>query len=159
MPGLWRKQGKKKYPVVMRRDGTIPSNDWFVLLDKDPWAPFALRSYASEAERRGADPEYVADVRALANEWEDKQRSGVFSDEKRDPCAPPHRQEDAEAVSFPASLREYRGQLLSSWRKEAAGNLRGLKYKLPRKAEYESSSDHAGRLLDWIIDWIDPENT
>lgn len=68
MAGLHRKEGKTKY-LVLRRDGTVPDWEWFVLGAKDPWAPAGMRAYAQAAEDGGADPQYVADVRAMASDF------------------------------------------------------------------------------------------
>lgn len=59
-----------KFPVVLRRDGTIPAWPWFVLGARDPHAPAALRAYAQSVEAAGGDVAYVRDVRALADEFE-----------------------------------------------------------------------------------------
>jgi hypothetical protein len=70
MAGLWRNtEGTRegKY-LVTRRDGTIPDWAWFVLGAADPYAPAGLRAYAAAAEQGGCDPQYVADVRAMADE-------------------------------------------------------------------------------------------
>lgn len=71
--GLWRNNKttpEGKYPVVLRRDGTIPEWDWFVLGSRDPAAPAALRAYARECQYRGMDPVYWRDVLNLADEFE-----------------------------------------------------------------------------------------
>lgn len=94
--GLWGKSGIPggKY-LVTRRDGTVPEWQWFVLGSRDPAAPNALRCYANEAERLGMDPQYVADVRALAYEYiNDSVKLG-----RGDPDAPPHRKDDPETVA------------------------------------------------------------
>lgn len=114
-----------KYPVVLRRDGTVPEREWFVMLDGDLAAVAALRAYADAAKALGWDPEYVADVYELAESWLRKQnrerldrvdhaarhRLGVGITEpppESDPPAPRHRVDDPEVLSFPASLDEYR---------------------------------------------------
>jgi hypothetical protein len=100
MARLWKKTDgtrEGKY-LVMRRDRTIPEWLWFVLGSRDPAAPAGLRGYADEAEKLGFDPEYVADVRALAVEYEeDFKRRGPG-----DPDAGPHRVDD------PATIAEMR---------------------------------------------------
>lgn len=95
MSGLWRKSGVPggKY-LVMRRDGTIPEWQWFVIGSRDPAAPAALRAYAKEAERLGMDAQYVADVRELADEFEEE----LSLMPSGDPDAPPHRNDDPETV-------------------------------------------------------------
>lgn len=72
LAGLWRKNPKTpegKY-LVMRRDGTVPEWPNFVIGAKDPCAPAALRAYADDAEVLGLNPEYVGDVRKLADEFQ-----------------------------------------------------------------------------------------
>jgi hypothetical protein len=73
MARLWRNDpavpGGFKY-LVQRRDGTVPEWPSFVLGGRDPAAPAALRAYAAAAAAAGSDPAYVADVRALADEFE-----------------------------------------------------------------------------------------
>lgn len=98
MSGLWRygeKAPEGKY-LVMRRDGSVPEWPSMVFGAKDPAAPAALRAYADEAERRGFDPEFVGDVRRLADEFEryrEQQGTG-------DPDAPPHRKDDPETIAL-----------------------------------------------------------
>lgn len=104
MSGLWRNNPdtpEGKY-LVKRRDGTVPDWPFFVLGAADPIAPYALRCYASEAERKGLDPEYVLDLHRLAYVFEDyRQRSG-----DGDPDAPRHRVDDPATV---AEMRKGRG--------------------------------------------------
>lgn len=72
MPGLFRNDPatpEGKYKVV-RRDGTVPEWPYFVLGARDPHAPRTLLKYAAECEAAGLDPQYVADVRRLAGEFE-----------------------------------------------------------------------------------------
>ena len=56
--------------LVVRRDGSIPHWPHFVLGARDPGTPIALRAYADDAATRGLDPEYVASIRELANDFE-----------------------------------------------------------------------------------------
>ena len=84
--------------LVVRRDGTVPTWPHFVIGGDDPCAPFALRAYADEAERREFDPEYVESLRVLANNF--AQRTGG----KADPDAGPHR------VDNPAVIKLMRGE-------------------------------------------------
>ncbi len=65
-----------------------------VLGAKDPAAPTALRAYADEGERLGYDAEFIADVRRLAQEFEDF----CAAHGKGDPDAPPHRKDDPETI-------------------------------------------------------------
>lgn len=96
MPGLWYKDPKTrggKY-LVTRRDGTNPSWPHFVLGARDPAAPACLRAYADEAEHLGFDPQYVADVRSMAAEFEDYRMSNGTGD----PDAPRHRTDDPSTI-------------------------------------------------------------
>jgi hypothetical protein len=96
MTGLWRygdKAPEGKY-LVLRRDGTVPEWPNFVIGAKDPAAVAALLAYAKEAEARGFDAAYVADVRRLANEF----YAYRVKNGEGDPDAPPHRKDDAEVV-------------------------------------------------------------
>ena len=84
--------------LVVRRDGTIPHWPHFVLGADDPNCPAALRGYADAAEKNGEDEEYVASIRELASEWEQRPPG------KADPSAPPHRKDN------PAIIRLMRGE-------------------------------------------------
>lgn len=102
MGGLWRKGGSKaqKY-LVTRRDGTVPDWQWFVMASRDPAAPAGLRAYADKAQELGMDPQYVADVRALADEFEaERKKLGAG-----DPDAPPHRVDDPDTVARMAAAK------------------------------------------------------
>ena len=97
MAGLWRNGDvapEGKY-LVLRRDGTVPEWPWFVISAADPAAPAALRAYADECERLCMDPQYVADVRALADQFETWRLANTTGD----PDAPPHRTDDPEVVA------------------------------------------------------------
>jgi hypothetical protein len=97
MAGLWRNhvatpEGKF---LVVRRDGSIPDWPHFVMGARDPFVPAALRAYADEAERGGADPAFVADMRALATRFEEYR--AVHGD--GDPDAPRHRRDDPRVIA------------------------------------------------------------
>lgn len=95
--GLWRNDPKTpegKY-LVKRRDGSVVEWPNFVLGAKDPAAPAALRAYADEAARLGMAPIYVADVRALAEDFE-RYRSSVGTG---DPDRGRHRSDDSATVA------------------------------------------------------------
>jgi hypothetical protein len=95
--GLWRSQEgtrEGKY-LVMRRDGTVPEWPYFVIGARDPAAPAALRAYADEAAVWRLDPVYVADVRHLADEFEQYRREHLSGD----PDAVRHRPDDPETVA------------------------------------------------------------
>jgi hypothetical protein len=110
MSGLWKNDPdtrEGKYPVVLRRDGTVPEWAWFVMGQRDPWAPAALRAYAKAAEVDRADPQYVADLRRMADEWESFQADGFLGQNLGDPDAPRHRVDDPDVLNFPRSLKEF----------------------------------------------------
>jgi len=94
--GLWRKNGIPggKY-LVKRRDGSIPAWPLFVLGARDPDAAIALRAYAEACELRNRDPEYVLNVRQLANEFD------AYRKENGDgnPDAPPEIEDDPAIVA------------------------------------------------------------
>lgn len=96
MSGLWRNNEKTpegKY-LVQRRDGSVPEWPYFVIGAKDPAAPAALRAYAEKAEAIGLDPQYVEDIRQLAEHFEDF----LLKHGKSDPDAPPHRADDPATI-------------------------------------------------------------
>jgi hypothetical protein len=99
MAGLHRNtEGSRegKY-LVQRRDGTIPQWPWFVLGAADEDAADTLRDYANRVEKRGLDPKYVADLRAMADDWEKRLKAGEWK--KGDPDAPRHRKDDPEIIA------------------------------------------------------------
>jgi hypothetical protein len=104
MARLWRNNPatpEGKY-LVTRRDGTTPEWPYFVIGAKDPASPAALRSYADAAEREGMDPQYVSDVRGLADDFERYRMEAGGGD----PDAPRHRKDDPATI---AKMREARG--------------------------------------------------
>jgi hypothetical protein len=81
--------------LVVRRDGTAPHWPHFVMGARDQAAPAALRAYADEAARLGFEPEYVASIRDLADDFEAyRSHQGAG-----DPEAPPHRTDDKDVIS------------------------------------------------------------
>ena len=97
MAGLWRYSEaapEGKY-LVTRRDGTIPQWPNFVLGAKDPASSAALLAYADKGEALGFDPEFVADIRALAAEF-DIYRANHGNG---DPDQPPFRKDDPETLT------------------------------------------------------------
>ena len=98
--GLWRNSQdtpEGKY-LVKRRDGTVVEWPNFVIGAKDPAAPAALRSYASEARRLGFNEKYCGDVEQLADDFDWYRRNfGVG-----DPDRGRHRVDD------PATIAEMR---------------------------------------------------
>jgi hypothetical protein len=62
MARLWRNIVPGGKYLVVRRDGSVPEWQWFVLGSRDPAAPDALRTYADRAAQLGMDPEYVGNA-------------------------------------------------------------------------------------------------
>jgi hypothetical protein len=101
LAGLWRNNPETregKY-LVKRRDGTVVEWPNFVIGAKDPCAPAALLAYAQEAEDRDFNPEYVADIRQLAKDFQSYREFHGNGDPDRGR----HRKDD------PATVREMRG--------------------------------------------------
>lgn len=157
MPGLFRNRPETregKYPVLLRRDGTVPEWEHFCLGQRDPAAPTAIRAYADECERQGMDPIYVADLRKMAGEWDKSQAYeaaawvrwqnagpsaadaaaavGFFDlpDKKADPDGPRHRTDDPDVLAFPATLAEYRAKVRVEAFEEAARHFEDERAKL-----------------------------
>jgi hypothetical protein len=80
--------------LVVRRDATVPNWPHFVLGGRDRWAPVALAAYAAAAEMDGADPEYVASIRELAQDFR------VYRDQHGagDPESGPHRDDNPNVI-------------------------------------------------------------
>jgi len=94
MTGLWRNQKatpEGKY-LVQRRDGSIPTWEWFVIGERDPAAAAALFAYARKAESLGFDPQYVQDIRNMASKWSRAHELGHAT--PGDPDGEPHRKDD-----------------------------------------------------------------
>lgn len=101
---LWRNTEvapEGKY-LVLRRDGTVPDWQWFVLGQRDIAAVAGLRGYADKAEELGYCSEYVADIRMLADEWEQALNSGYDTPSCPD-SSKPYRTDD------PAIIEKMRG--------------------------------------------------
>jgi hypothetical protein len=81
--------------LVQRRDGTVPDWPYFVIGAADPAASFALRAYAMQAEIKGMAPEYVADIKDLAEEFE----RYLAEHPHGDPDAPRHREDDPAVIA------------------------------------------------------------
>lgn len=111
--GLWREDPKYKegkYPVILRRDGTIPSWPWFIIGARDPAAPAALRAYSARAKELGMDAKWVNGVSRLADQFERYPHEVKVAGTPRvfgDPDAAPHRSDD------PLVLAVARGEM--SW--------------------------------------------
>lgn len=80
--------------LVVRRDGTVPEWPHFVLGARDPATPIALRAYADAVQQMGLDPEYVASIRELADDF-DAYRRRVG---EGDADAAPHRKDDPDVI-------------------------------------------------------------
>lgn len=103
MARLWRNDfatPEGKYPIVLRRDGKPVETPYLVMLMKDPCFDAAMAAYADEAERRGFDPEYVADIRDLVARAPELRAQTTPGD----PDAPPHRTEDPVLLAWARSL-------------------------------------------------------
>lgn len=109
MPKLMREDPKTpegKYPIVLRRDGTVVEFEYFVLALKDPCTARALTAYAEEAHRQKLDPDYVASVQKLA----ERSVHLSFTDETReggptaDPGAPTEREDDPALLAWARSV-------------------------------------------------------
>lgn len=103
MATIWTKgplsHREGKY-LVVRRDGTVPDWEHFVLGGLDPSTPAALRAYAADAVSRGEDMSYCASVLELAFDIEFRQsRTKMLASalntaaKAADPSAGPHRRD------------------------------------------------------------------
>lgn len=104
--------------LVVRRDGTIPTWPHFVLGGDDENSPASLRAYADEGEKNGLDPEYVASVRELADEYETRAiaiANGTMPG-KPDPDAPPHRKDNPAVVAMMRGVGDLSGYGMKSGR-------------------------------------------
>jgi hypothetical protein len=81
--------------LVQRRDGTVPDWPYLVIGARDPAAPAALRAYADEAAEVGMSAEYRADIRRLADSFEEY----MSEHGQGDPDAPAHRPDDPAVVA------------------------------------------------------------
>jgi hypothetical protein len=85
---------------LLRRDGTAVEHPYFAILARDPCAPVALNAYADRAEQLGLPAEFVADVRQLAQEYDDYRNAAGDGD----PGAPRHRKDDPAIIAWARSL-------------------------------------------------------
>lgn len=109
MSGLWRNNPSTpegKFPILLRRDGTPMESRYFAIVLKDEAAPAALRAYADVSESLGRDPEFVRDVRALADSECAIECDRALRGETKhaDPDAPPHRRDDPVVLAWARSL-------------------------------------------------------
>ena len=103
MAGLWRNNPETpegKYPIVLRRDGTVLNTPYLVITLRDPCASAAIWAYAERAEKLGLDAEYVHDMRELAVEAEHVRNENAVGD----PDAPKHRTDDPNIIAWARSL-------------------------------------------------------
>lgn len=91
MAKLWDKY------LVMRRDGTVPDWPYLVMSAADPAVPAALQAYAEKAISLGMEEDYVADILALAQSFEDWR--AVPDHRMGDPDAPAHRKDNPMVTS------------------------------------------------------------
>lgn len=108
---IWAKTeefSEGKY-LVVRRDGTIPAWDHFVMAAGDPAAPAGLLAYAAEARKLGMDEAFCASIEELAADFametvDRANRAEQRGEKGADPDAPPHRKDN------PAVLAMMRGE-------------------------------------------------
>jgi len=101
--GLWKNDDdtrEGKYPILLRRDGTVVEHPYFAILARDPCAPAALRAYAEKAEEIGLPADFVDDVRKLSFEYEAYRKQAGDGD----PGAPRHRKDDPNIIAWARSL-------------------------------------------------------
>lgn len=97
LKGLWRRNPETpegKY-LVKRRDGSVVEWPNFVIGARDPAASTALRAYADAAEKLNMSAGYVADIRWLANEFEQYRKECGDGDPDRGK----HREDDPEIIA------------------------------------------------------------
>jgi hypothetical protein len=94
--------------LVVRRDGSIPLWPHFVLGARDPAAPAAIRAYAATCAGNGLDPEYVASLLELADDFD----AYRLKEGNGDADAAPHRKDDHEVVM----AMQGHDNLISVWR-------------------------------------------
>ncbi len=100
MSGLWKNDPETpegKYPIVLRRDGTVFPGPYFVIAYRDPCAAVAFAAYAGEAFRQGMDPEYVEDLKRMASQAESE---AALHGSTADPDAPRHRIDDPVVIAW-----------------------------------------------------------
>lgn len=137
MAGVWKNAEatrEGKFPIVLRRDGSVVDWPHFVLGFRDPCTPAALRAYALAADLRGLDPRYAEDVLALASEaarWREEHGDG-------DPDAPRHRVDDPGVIEW-ANM---------SPRPDLRGYFHVVMERAFRAAEADGMDDGRARPLD-----------
>ena len=103
--GLWRKNPETKegkYPIILRRDGSVLNTPYFVMTLKDPCTAHALAAYATAAKKLSFDSEYVQDIREMASESLRLSQEDMMREEgpTADPDAPRHRQDDSDVLRW-----------------------------------------------------------
>lgn len=97
MSGLWRNNKETpegKYPIVLRRDGTVLTKPYFVIVDCDPAFVAAMSAYADKHEEIGSDRNFINDVRMwVAAVKNNPPPAG-------DPTAPRHRKDDPAILAW-----------------------------------------------------------
>ena len=97
LSGLWRNNPSTpegKY-LVKRRDGSVVEWPSFVIGARDPAAPAALLAYAEAAEKLNMSAGYVADIRRLADEFEQYREDNGNGDPDRGK----HRNDDPPTIA------------------------------------------------------------
>jgi hypothetical protein len=115
LAGLWRENPETpegKY-LVKRRDGSVVEWPNFVIGAKDPAAPDALVAYADAAKRLGMNPQYVAGVRRLADQFFNYRMEAG----EGDPDRGRHRKDDPATI---AEMRRGGSAVYNSQRKQDA---------------------------------------
>ena len=88
-----------KYPIVLRRDGSVVTTPYFVLLERDPAFSNAIRAYAEKHTELGSDPQFVQDLYEWANDVDGSVR------DYGDPDAPRHREDDPVVIAWARAAR------------------------------------------------------
>lgn len=104
--GLWSKDEatyEGKYPILLRRDGSVVEHPYFAILARDPCASAALLAYADKAEELSLPSDYVSDIRHLAQEYDEYRDR--FGD--GDPGAARHREDNPAILAWARSMRTH----------------------------------------------------
>ena len=135
--------------LVVRRDGTVPHWAHFVIGGEDPSAGAALRAYASDAERRGLDPEYVASIRELVRDFTRAAENAalqarIHKTKGADPDAGPHRTDCQPVIEMMRGNGDVAGLVARAEAAETA--LAGMREALePFAAGCDTANDDAAR--------------
>lgn len=111
MAGIWKNNpetAEGKYPIVLRRDGSVLLKPYFVMVAGDPGIVPALKAYARAHEIFGSDPQYVTDIKQMLRDFSAYAGSLIDlpndSPLKPDPDAPPHRKDDPLTIAWARSV-------------------------------------------------------